>query len=121
MARTAFLPRPSWNVYPELSLNFVDGVDLYDGGPRLRRSQVSFCRVRCETTRSRPLMQFFTSNGRPGEHGAKAGMVAGPQGLYTQTADGPYDPAAGRLPSPFSPSRTTCTWSIPSHHPIGLI
>jgi hypothetical protein len=24
-------------------------------------------------------------------------MVAGPQGLYTQTADGPYDPAAGRF------------------------
>ena len=45
----------------------------------------------------RPILKFATSMGRPAGAWGRGGLVRGPQGLYAQTADGPYDPAAGRF------------------------
>jgi outer membrane protein assembly factor BamB len=78
------------------SLNFVDGVIYTTVGRGCGGAKSHFVAFDVNNP-SRPLMQFFTSNGRPGGAWGKGGMVAGPQGLYTQTADGPYDPAAGRF------------------------
>jgi hypothetical protein len=44
-------------------------------------------------------VEYFTSNGRPGGAWGRGGMVRGPKGIYTQTADGPYDPAVGKFGS----------------------
>jgi hypothetical protein len=49
------------------------------------------------TKPSRPTLRLSTSKGRPAGAWGRGGLVKGPQGLYAQTADGPYDPAAGRF------------------------
>jgi hypothetical protein len=40
-------------------------------------------------------VEFYTGTGRPSGVWGRGSVVAGPKGLYMQTADGPYDPAAG--------------------------
>jgi hypothetical protein len=42
---------------------------------------------------------FFTSNGRPNGAWGRGGPAKTPAGIITQTADGPYDPAAGNFGS----------------------
>ncbi|HWY63311.1 MAG TPA: PQQ-binding-like beta-propeller repeat protein [Rhizomicrobium sp.] len=42
---------------------------------------------------------FFTSNGRPNGAWGRGGVAKTPAGIITQTADGPYDPAAGQFGS----------------------
>ena len=42
---------------------------------------------------------FFTSNGRPNGAWGRGGPAKTPAGIITQTADGPYDPAAGEFGS----------------------
>src|SRR5690606_29784056 len=44
---------------------------------------------------ARPITRFGTSSARPSGIWGRAGLALGPQGLYGQTADGPWDPAAG--------------------------
>ena len=41
------------------------------------------------------LSRFYTSHERPAGPWGRGGPVAGPQGVYVQTADGPWDPARG--------------------------
>jgi hypothetical protein len=41
--------------------------------------------------------EFFTGPGVPAGAWGRGGIVRGPKFLYVQTADGPYDPAAGRF------------------------
>ena len=41
------------------------------------------------------LSRFYTSHGRPTGPWGRGGPVAGPKGVYVQTADGPWDPASG--------------------------
>jgi outer membrane protein assembly factor BamB len=48
-----------------------------------------------DPTRPRPT-SFYTSGGRPAGPWGRGGVAEGPDGaIITQTADGPYDPAAG--------------------------
>lgn len=42
---------------------------------------------------------FFTGNGRPNGVWGRGGVAKTPAGIITQTADGPYDPAAGQFGS----------------------
>ena len=42
-------------------------------------------------------VEFYSSNGRSSGAWGRGGLVRGPKGLYAQTADGPYDPAAGEF------------------------
>ena len=44
---------------------------------------------------ARRRVEFYTSTGRPAGAWGRGGWFAGPKGIYAQTADGPYDPAAG--------------------------
>ena len=41
------------------------------------------------------LSRFYTSHERPAGPWGRGGPVAGPKGVYVQTADGPWDPASG--------------------------
>ena len=41
--------------------------------------------------------EFFTSPGGPSGAWGRGGIVRGPKYIYVQTADGPYDPAAGKF------------------------
>jgi len=41
--------------------------------------------------------EFFTSPGGPAGAWGRGGIVRGPKYIYVQTADGPYDPAAGKF------------------------
>ncbi len=41
------------------------------------------------------LSRLYTSGGRPAGAWGRGGVVRGPRGIIAQTADGPYDPAAG--------------------------
>jgi outer membrane protein assembly factor BamB len=41
------------------------------------------------------LSRFYTGRGRPAGPWGRGGPVAGPKGVYVQTADGAHDPAAG--------------------------
>jgi hypothetical protein len=45
----------------------------------------------------RPIVKYYTSTGRPAGAWGRGGLVAGPRGVYGQTADGPYDPAGGKF------------------------
>lgn len=46
---------------------------------------------------SRPVMRFYPSTGKASGPWGRGGIVAGPSGVFAQTADGAYDPAAGRF------------------------
>ncbi|MDA0205469.1 MAG: PQQ-binding-like beta-propeller repeat protein [Acidobacteria bacterium] len=92
---TAFVPPFSRN----WSLNLVDGV-LYTTvgrgcgakpGGGLVSSQMTAMDL---TDPARPVTRFGTSSARPSGVWGRAGLAWGPHGLYGQTADGPWDPAA---------------------------
>ncbi len=92
---TAFVPPFSRN----WSLNLVDGV-VYTTvgrgcgakpGGGLVSSQMTAMDL---TDPARPVTHFGTSSARPSGVWGRSGLVWGPQGLYGQTADGPWDPAA---------------------------
>jgi PQQ-like domain len=46
---------------------------------------------------ARQKREFFTSPGGPAGAWGRGGIVRGPKYIYVQTADGPYDPAAGKF------------------------
>lgn len=78
------------------SLNLIDGI-LYAPIARGCGSTTSTFLGMDLTKPSRPMIRLSTSKGRPAGAWGRGGLVKGPQGLYAQTADGPYDPAAGRF------------------------
>lgn len=81
------------------SLNLVDGV-LYTTvgrgcGASPTGGLVSSHMIAMDLTDpARPVTRFGTSSARPSGMWGRAGMVLGPHGLYGQTADGPWAPAA---------------------------
>jgi outer membrane protein assembly factor BamB len=46
---------------------------------------------------TRPVVRFYPSTGKASGPWGRGGIVAGPSGVFAQTADGAYDPAAGRF------------------------
>ena len=76
------------------SLNLIDGV-IYSSTARGCNGAVAhFTAIDLKDPAHRTV-EFFTSNGKPAGAWGRGGLVRGPKGLLTQTADGPYDPAAG--------------------------
>jgi outer membrane protein assembly factor BamB len=78
------------------SLNLIDGVIYTPVGRGCGGTMSNFAAMDI----SRPdhsQVHFYTSVGRPAGAWGRGGMVLGPKGLYAQTADGPYDPAAGKF------------------------
>jgi outer membrane protein assembly factor BamB len=78
------------------SLNLIDGI-LYTSVARGCGNTIAhFVGMDLNDT-SRKTFKFYTSTGRPAGAWGRGGLVKGPKGVYTQTADGAYDPAAGRF------------------------
>ncbi len=76
------------------SLNLVDGV-IYSSTARGCGGSVAHFTALDLKNPAHRTVEFFTSSGRPAGAWGRGGMVFGPKGIYTQTADGPYDPAGG--------------------------
>jgi outer membrane protein assembly factor BamB len=76
------------------SLNLIDGV-IYSSTARGCGGSIAHFTALDLKDPARRTVEFFTSSGRPAGAWGRGGMVLGPKGLITQTADGPYDPAAG--------------------------
>ncbi len=76
------------------SLNLVDGI-IYSSSARGCGDTIAhFTAIDVKDPAHRKV-ENFTSGGRPGGAWGRGGLVRGPRGMYTQTADGPYDPAGG--------------------------
>jgi len=75
------------------SLNLVDGVIYSSTARGCGGSMAHFTALDLKDPAHRTV-EMFTSTGRPAGAWGRGGMVRGPKGIYTQTADGPYDPAA---------------------------
>jgi outer membrane protein assembly factor BamB len=78
------------------SLNMLDGL-IYTAVARGCGNTVANFTAIDLNKPSRPMLRFTTSRGRPAGAWGRGGLVQGAQGLYAQTADGPYDPASGRF------------------------
>ncbi len=76
------------------SLNLVDGIIYSSTARGCGGSMAHFTALDLKDP-SKRTVEFFTSTGRPAGAWGRGGMVRGPKGMYTQTADGPNDPAAG--------------------------
>lgn len=92
MPPTDFVPPFSRN----WSLNLIDGV-IYTPVGRGCGGTVSHFAAMDVSNPARPQARLYTSIGRPAGAWGRGGLVLGPKGLYGQTADGPYDPAAGKF------------------------
>jgi hypothetical protein len=80
------------------SLNLIDGVIYSSSARGCGGAMAHFTALDLKDPGKRRV-EYFTSNGRPGGAWGRGGMVRGPKGIYTQTADGPYDPAVGKFGS----------------------
>jgi outer membrane protein assembly factor BamB len=78
------------------SLNLIDGV-IYTPVGRGCGGAISHFAAIDIRDKLRRQARLYTSTGRPAGAWGRGGMVLGPKGLYAQTADGPYDPAAGKF------------------------
>jgi len=78
------------------SLNLIDGV-IYSPTARGCFGIPSHLTSVDLKDPARPKREFFTSPGVPSGAWGRGGIVRGPKYLYVQTADGPYDPGAGRF------------------------
>ena len=76
------------------SLNLIDGV-IYSSTARGCGGAIAHFTALDLKNPTRRTVEYFTSTGRPGGAWGRGGLVRGPKGIYTQTADAPYDPAAG--------------------------
>jgi hypothetical protein len=77
------------------SLNLIDGVIYTPVGRGCGGTSANFAATDVSNP-SRPQVHVYTSAGRPAGAWDRGG-VQGPKGLYGQTADGAYDPAAGKF------------------------
>lgn len=89
---TDFIPPHARN----WSLNLIDGVIYTPLGRGCGGAIAHFAAMDIRDPRRYPV-EFYTSVGRPAGAWGRGGLVRGPQGVYAQTADGPYDPAAGKF------------------------
>jgi outer membrane protein assembly factor BamB len=78
------------------SLNLIDGAIYTSTARGCAGAMAHFTAVDLKDP-ARRVIEFYTSNGRGGGAWGRGGLVAGPKGVYTQTADGAYDPAAGKF------------------------
>jgi outer membrane protein assembly factor BamB len=78
------------------SLNLIDGV-IYTAIARGCGGAIANFAAMDVKDPARPQVHYYTSTGRPGGAWGRGGMVRGSRGVYAQTADGPYDPAAGKF------------------------
>jgi outer membrane protein assembly factor BamB len=78
------------------SLNLVDGVIYSSTGRGCGGAMAHFIAFDLKDP-SRHVTEYYTSSGRPSGAWGRGGVVIGPKGIYAQTADGPYDPAAGKF------------------------
>lgn len=78
------------------SLNLINGV-IYTPITRGCGGAVSNFAALDLTQPDRPQVHYYTSIGRPAGAWGRGGLVLGPKGVYAQTSDGPYDPAAGKF------------------------
>jgi outer membrane protein assembly factor BamB len=92
MAPTDFVP-PHARTW---SLNLIDGVIYTPVARGCGRAVSNFTAMDIRNP-AHPIVKYNTSTGRPAGAWGLGGMVLGPKGLYAQTADGPYDPAAGKF------------------------
>jgi len=78
------------------SLNLIDGV-IYSPTARGCFGIPSHLTSVDLKDPARQKREFFTSPGGPSGAWGRGGIVRGPKFIYVQTADGPYDPAAGKF------------------------
>jgi outer membrane protein assembly factor BamB len=78
------------------SLNLIDGV-IYSPTARGCFGIPSHLTSVDLKDPARQKREFFTSPGGPSGAWGRGGIVRGPKYIYVQTADGPYDPGAGRF------------------------
>ena len=78
------------------SLNLIDGV-IYSPTARGCLNIPSHFTAMDLKDPAQRRPEFFTGPGVPAGAWGRGGIVRGPKYLYTQTADGPYDPAAGKF------------------------
>src|SRR5712692_8409712 len=77
------------------SLNLIDDV-IYSPTARGCGGAISNISAMDVSDPARPqLSRLYTSGGKPAGAWGRGGVVRGPKGIITQTADGLYDPAAG--------------------------
>jgi outer membrane protein assembly factor BamB len=77
------------------SLNLIDDV-IYSSTARGCGGAIANISAMDVSDPAHPhLSRLYTSGGRPAGAWGRGGVVRGPKGIYAQTADGPYDPAAG--------------------------
>jgi outer membrane protein assembly factor BamB len=77
------------------SLNLIDDV-IYSSTARGCGGAIANISAMDVSDPAHPhLSRLYTSGGRPAGAWGRGGVVKGPKGIYAQTADGPYDPAAG--------------------------
>ena len=77
------------------SLNLIDNVIYTPLGRGCGAVAAHFTGIDLKDP-SRRTFEFYTSTARPAGAWGRGGMVRGPKGIYAQTADGVYDPAAGK-------------------------
>jgi outer membrane protein assembly factor BamB len=78
------------------SLNLIDGVIYSSAARGCGGAMAHFTALDLKDPGKRKV-EYYTSTGRPSGAWGRGGMVRGPKGIYTQTADGPYDPAVGKF------------------------
>jgi len=78
------------------SLNLIDGV-IYSPTARGCFGIPSHLTSVDLKDPARQKREFFTSPGGPSGAWGRGGIVRGPKYIYVQTADGPYDPGAGKF------------------------
>ena len=78
------------------SLNLIDGV-IYSPTARGCFGIPSHLTSVDLNDPARQKREFFTSPGGPSGAWGRGGIVRGPKYIYVQTADGPYDPGAGKF------------------------
>ena len=76
------------------SLNLVDGVIYSPTARGCLNMQSHFTAL---DLKDRHALEYYTNTGITSGAWGRGGMVLGPKGLLAQTADGPYDPAAGKF------------------------
>ncbi len=92
VAPSPFMPPYSRN----WSLNLVDGF-IYTSASRGCGEAISSIDAIRISDPARPVSRFYPSTGKASGPWGRGGIVAGPSGVFAQTADGAWDPASGRF------------------------
>lgn len=92
VAPAQFVPPYSRN----WSLNLVDGY-IYTSASRGCGDAISSIDAIKISDPAHPVSRFYPSTGKASGPWGRGGIVAGPSGMFAQTADGAYDPASGRF------------------------